>query len=125
MRVWLSSVIVFICGFVFAESFHAWREAAEQRTTPPRPHALVMEDVDHAIPQLVEGGVYWFDGSLEDARQISDIVKVLQPNLKIAVMKIEGIQETAIINNQHAIFGNGGMLLRDVEQTLLQLAPTP
>jgi hypothetical protein len=119
----LTFVIVFVCGFAGAQFFDIWRERVEQRSTPPRPYGLVMEDIDHAIPQLVGGGVYWFYGSLEDARQLRDIVKALQPSLNIAVMKIERVREVAIINTQHTIFGNGGMLLREVEEKLTAIAP--
>jgi hypothetical protein len=123
MRVGLSSVIVFICGLVCAETFHAWREAAGRRTTPPRLYALGMDDIIHAIPQLVGAGVYWFDGSLEDARQIKDVIDVLQPSFRVSVMKIDGVPDLAIINAQHTIFENGGVPLHEVEQKLLQLAP--
>lgn len=122
MRAGVTTVIVFLFGFAVAQLFELWSEASERRTTAPRLFEQVLDDVNHAIPQLVGAGVYWFDGSLEDARQIRDVVKVLQPNLSVSVMKIDGIPDVAIINTQHAIFGNGGMLLREVEKKLLYLS---
>lgn len=116
-------VIAFVFGFAGAELLHIWREKAGQHVAPLRPYALVMVDIGHAIPELVGNGVYWFDGSFEDARQLNDIVKVLQPNLMVSVMKVKGIPDIAIINAQHSIFGNGEMLLREVEEKLTVLAP--
>lgn len=123
MKIGLIFVVAFVCGFAGAELLHIWREKSEQRVVQARPYTQVMQDVDLAIPQLVEGGVYWFDGSIEDAQQLKDVAKALEPSMKIAVMKVEGVREIAIINTQHAIFGNGGMLLREVEQKLFLLAP--
>lgn len=123
MKIGLTIVVAFVCGFAGAELFHIWSETPEQRPAPPRPFAQVLDDVEHAIPQLVGVGVYWFDGSPEDARQIKDIVELIQPDLNTAIMKIEGVSDVAVINSRHAIFRNGEMLLREAEQKLLQLAP--
>lgn len=123
MNAGISAVVVFACGFAGSELLHIWREAAEKRATAPRPFVQVLDDVEHAIPQLVGSGVYWFDGSLEDARQIRDIIEALQPSLSVSVMKIEGLPDVAVINAQHSIFGNGGMLLREVEKKLTTIAP--
>lgn len=122
MRTSVTTVIVFLLGFAVAQFFELWREKLVQRTVPPRQYALVMKDVSHALPQLVGAGVYWFDGSLEDARQIKDVIEVLQPSLSVSVMKVEGLRDVAVINTQHSIFENGGMLLREVEKKLLQLS---
>lgn len=86
-----------------------------------RPPKDVLSDARDAIMSIENRGVFWFGGSQEDAIQIEQIVEVLNPNLRVSVLKVDGIEKVAIVNATHEAFGKGWMPLREAEQMLHEL----